>query len=51
MTLIDGDSVQAAPILDALRHQRFEPGRFRGRPVAVSVYRLISRIEVRAPIT
>ena len=31
--------------------ERYEPGRFRGRPVAVSMYRLISRMEVRAPIT
>jgi hypothetical protein len=49
--LIGGDSHQAAPLLEALRKERFEPGRFRGRPVAVSVYRLISRMEVRAPIT
>ena len=40
-----------APLLEALRKERYEPGRFRGRPVAVSVYRLISRMEVRAPIT
>ena len=49
VTLLDGDSRQARPLLDALRRERFEPGRFRGRPVAVSVYRLISRMEVRAP--
>jgi hypothetical protein len=49
--LIGGDSNEAAPLLEALRKERFEPGRFRGRPVAVSVYRLISRMEVRAPIT
>ena len=49
--LIGGDSHQAAPLLEALRKERFEPGRFRGRPVAVSMYRLISRMEVRAPIT
>jgi hypothetical protein len=51
VTLIDGDSEAARPLLEALRQQRFEPGRFRGRPVAVSLYRLISRMEVRAPIT
>lgn len=51
VTLIGGDSSQAAPILDLLRHQRFEPSRLRGRPVAVSFYRLISGTEVRAPIT
>ena len=51
VNLIGGDSVDAAPLLEALRHERFEPVRFRGRPVAVSVYRLISRMEVRAPIT
>jgi anti-sigma factor RsiW len=51
ITLLDGDSGQAAPLIDALRHERFEPGRFRGRPVAVSVYRLISRMDVRVPTT
>ena len=49
--LIGGDSHDAEPLLQALGRQRYEPGRFRGRPVAVSVYRLIDRIEVRAPIT
>jgi hypothetical protein len=49
--LIGGDSRDAEPLLEALGRQRFEPGRFRGRPVAVSLYRLIDRIEVRAPIT
>ena len=51
VNLIGGDSNEAAPLLEALRKERFEPGRFRGRPVAVSMYRLISRMEVRAPIT
>ena len=51
VTLLDGDSAQAAPLIDALRRERFEPGRFRGRPVAVSLYRLISRMEVRVPST
>jgi len=51
VTLLDGDSHQAGPLLEALRHERFEPGRRNGRPVAVSLYRLISRMDVTAPIT
>ena len=51
VTLIEGDSAQAQPYLDALRQERFQPGLFRGRPVAVSVYRLISTMEVRAKST
>ena len=51
VTLLDGDGAHAGPLLEALRRERYEPGRFRGRPVAVSVYRLISRMEVRAPLT
>jgi len=51
VTLLYGDSRQARPFLDALRRERFEPGRLRGRPVAVSVYRLISRMDVLASIT
>jgi anti-sigma factor RsiW len=51
VTLLEGDRALAEPLLEALRRQRFEPGRFRGQPVAVSVYRLISRMDVRAPIT
>jgi hypothetical protein len=51
VTLLNGDSRQARPLLDALRLERFEPGRLRGRPVAVSVYRLISRMDVRASKT
>lgn len=49
--LLEGDLAQAGPLLEALRRERFEPGRFRGQPVAVSVYRLISRMDVRAPLT
>jgi hypothetical protein len=49
--LVNGDSSAAEPLLEALRRQRFEPSRYRGRPVAVSVYQLISRMEVRAPLT
>lgn len=48
--VLGGDSAYAAPLAYALRQERFEPGRFQGRPVAVSLYRLISRTEVRAPL-
>jgi hypothetical protein len=51
VTVLEGDREQARPFVDALRRERFEPGRYRGRPVAVSVYRLISRMEVRPPVT
>jgi hypothetical protein len=51
VTVLDGDRAQAGPLLEALRRERFEPVRFRGQPVAVSVYRLISRMDVRAPLT
>ena len=44
--VLGGDSRLARPFLDALRRERYEPGRFRGRPVAVSIYRLISHMEV-----
>ncbi len=48
---LDGNRDTAGPLLDALRRERFEPARYQGRPVAVSVYRLISRLEVRASRT
>jgi hypothetical protein len=51
VTLLGGDLRQAGPLLEALRHERFEPGRRHGRPVAVSLYRLISRTDVHAPVT
>jgi hypothetical protein len=51
VTLLNGDVALEGALLDALRRQRFEPVRLRGRPVAVSVYRLISRMEVRSPAT
>ncbi len=51
VTLIQADQEQARPVLDALRQQRFEPVQYRGRPVAVSIYRLFSRLDVRSPIT
>jgi len=49
VTVLGGDAGGAGPLLDALRQQRYEPGRYRGRPVAVSVYRLISNEDVRVP--
>ncbi|HVO13262.1 MAG TPA: zf-HC2 domain-containing protein [Vicinamibacteria bacterium] len=51
VTLLEGDATGTASLMNALRQQRFEPVRYRGRPVAVSVYRLISRMEVRSPLT
>jgi hypothetical protein len=50
VTLLAGDQKSAARLVDAMRQQRFEPARYQGRPVAVSLYRLISRMEVRAPV-
>jgi hypothetical protein len=49
VTVLRGDAEQAGPLLAALRQQRFEPARLRGRPVAVSVYRLISSLDVSLP--
>jgi len=46
VNVIGGDSEAARPVVAALRRERYEPGRFRGRAVAVSIYRLISRMEV-----
>jgi len=46
VTVLGGDSELARPVVDALRRERYEPARFRGRPVAVSIYRLISRMDV-----
>lgn len=51
LTVLRGDPRGAGPLLEALRRQRFEPVRYQGRPVAVSFYRLISRMEVRSPKT
>ena len=48
VTLLEGESEQAEALVAALRQARFEPVRVRGRAVAVSVYRLISRTEVLA---
>jgi hypothetical protein len=49
VTVLQGDADRAGPLLEALRQLRYEPARFQGRPVAVSVYRLISRTEVSIP--
>ena len=46
VNVLGGDSRLARPAMDAMRRERYEPGRFRGRPVAVSIYRLISWVEV-----
>jgi hypothetical protein len=51
VTVIDGHDATSSALVDALRRQRFEPVRYRGRPVAVSVYRLISRVTVSSPRT
>ena len=49
VTVLQGNADGEGPLLEALRQQRYEPVRYRGRLVAVSVYRLISRLEVRSP--
>ena len=49
VTVLQGNADGEGALLEALRQQRYEPVRYRGRPVAVSVYRLISRMEVRSP--
>lgn len=49
VTILGGEA--ETELLEALRQQRYEPVRYRGRLVAVSVYRLISRMEVRSPLT
>ncbi len=46
VNLLEGDVELARPILEALRGERFEPGRYQGQPVAVSFYRLFSRTVV-----
>ena len=51
VTVLQGDASVEQALIAALRQQRFEPVRYRGRFVAVSVYRLISRLEVRSPRT
>ncbi len=49
--LIEGNKLAAASWSDALWRERLAPARFRGRSVAVNVYRLISRLDVLAPRT
>jgi anti-sigma factor RsiW len=46
-----GDFTAYSLLLEQLRAERFAPGRAAGRPVAVAIYRLFSRIEVRAGVT
>jgi len=49
VNVLQGDAENAGPLLEALRRQRYEPTRYRGRPVAVAIYRLISGTEVSTP--
>jgi hypothetical protein len=51
VTVLHGDADGEDALLEALRQQRYEPVRYRGRPVAVSVYRLISRLECRPELS
>jgi len=51
VTVLQGNADGEGALLDALRQQRYEPVRYRGRPVAVSVYRVISRMEVRSELS
>jgi Putative zinc-finger/Gram-negative bacterial TonB protein C-terminal len=46
VTVLEGSAEGEEALVKALRQQRYEPVRYRGRPVAVSVYRLISRVNV-----
>jgi hypothetical protein len=46
VTVLQGSTEGEAALVNALRQQRYEPVRYRGRPVAVSVYRLISHVNV-----
>jgi len=46
VNVLGGDSSLPLSVMAAMRRERYEPGRFRGRPVAVSIYRLISRMDV-----
>jgi Putative zinc-finger/Gram-negative bacterial TonB protein C-terminal len=45
------DPLVAQALARAVQRERFVPGRLDGRPVAVSLYRLFSRVEVRARTT
>jgi hypothetical protein len=46
--VLEGHAESEQALVRALRRQRYEPVRYHGRPVAVSVYRLISRMNVEA---
>jgi hypothetical protein len=46
--VIEGDARDAGPLLAALWKERFVPVKVGGRPVAVSFYRLLSRMDVRS---
>jgi anti-sigma factor RsiW len=46
--VIEGDATDAGDLLAALRRERFVPVKVGGRPVAVSFYRLLSRMDVRS---
>jgi len=46
--VIEGDARNAGPLLAALWRERFVPVKVGGRPVAVSFYRLLSRMDVRS---
>jgi len=46
VTVLEGRAEGEEALVKALREQRYEPVRYRGRPVAVSVYRLISHVNV-----
>jgi hypothetical protein len=48
---LGGDDLVTEGLLRQLRAERFAPGRAAGRPVAVTIYRLFSRVEVRAGTT
>jgi hypothetical protein len=48
VVVLDGEAEPARVLAEAVLHERFEPARRRGRPVAVSVYRLFSQLEVHA---
>lgn len=51
LRVLDGGDPYARWLIHALRNERFDPLLYKGQPVSVSVFRLISRMEVRAPIT
>lgn len=48
VVVLDGDAERARLLAQAVLKERFEPALRRGRPVAVSLYRLFSQLEVRA---